>query len=156
MKSGLQFDSKNITGTVTFVEHSLPISVARDEIVKLHKISITHEHGVVAATSMRAYFSLKSVKVDGEIAPEDENELIQDKHTFWRVAWRIGWTVDGFRAMTYDTQVDFNPPIYLVRQPRVVYYGGSSSPSYLNVFCYYTKEKIGAEKLTRLMVQKHH
>jgi len=156
MKTGMQFDSRQVSGTVTLREHYLPISLAQNEIAKLHQISVTYEHGVVTASSMRGYFSLKTVKEDGAVAPETENALIEDKHTFWRIAHRLVWSVDGYAPHTWKDKITWNPPIILVRTPRIVFYGGSGGPAYLNIFCYYTKEKVSKSDLTVLMVKRHH
>ena len=157
MKAGMQFDSKQINLSANFMEDAAPISVAQNEIVKLHMIYAGIEVGSVGTQSVRAYFSLKSVTQDHAIAPDLENALIEDKNTFWRIAKydsAIGATGALPRASNFS--IRFDPPIVMIRTPRVVATVGTGTGAYLNVFWYYTKEKVSVGDLTKFMVKKHH
>lgn len=157
MKEGMQFDSKQINLSANFMEDAAPIIVAQNEIVHLHMVHAGIEVGSTGAQSVRAYFNLKSVAQDHAIAPETENVLMEDKNTFWRIAKyesTIGATGALPRASGFN--IKFDPPIVMIRTPRVIAIVGSGTGAYLNVFWYYTKEKISVSDLTKFMVKKHH
>lgn len=148
---GLQFDSRQYSVGTAFTEYKLPINVGPDEVVVLHSIDVGIELPT-AAISVRGYFSLKSVKVDGAVAPEVENDLLTDKHTFWRFGYRIA---AGGLIQTSHPQMWFDPPLILIRQPRICVVSSSATSTYYNVFLYYTKEKVTRDKMAQLIVKKH-
>ena len=153
MNAGMQFDSRQMDiASGAYVEHKVPITVAKNEIVKVYHIVLFIEMAA-AGNSFRSYFSLKTAKGDNVAPPEaDENLLLSDKHTFWRPAYRID---AGFLRTTWSEEIYFDPPLILIREPRII----SKSPSqvvYLNAFWCYTKEKISEAELTRFMVKKHY
>jgi hypothetical protein len=150
MKSGMQFDSVNVYNAAVLQESKVPISFAKDEIAFLHQLHIGIEV-TGATTSARVYFSLKSAKGNGVAPPEAEGDLISDKHTFLRIAWNIAVGLER----TYEDTIYFDPPIILIREPRVIVTTGSVT-GYVNAFFYYTKEKVSSADLTRFMVKKHH
>ena len=154
MKAGLQFDSRQMSASGGFVEYSVPISVAQNEVVKLHAIHGSFQMGGVDY-SMRAYFNLKTVKDDGNTAPESENDLMEDKHTFWRMGYKAIMTASGVFRYTHSETIYFSIPLVLIRQPRVCFTGGGALASYLNTFWYYTKDKVTDSDLTKFMVKRH-
>lgn len=150
MKAGMQFDSVNIYNAAVLQESRFPISIAKDEVVLLRQIHLGLEV-TGATTSARIYFSLKSAKGDAIAPPEAEGDLISDKHTFLRIAYNIALQTQ----LTYEENIYFDPPIILIREPRIIVTTGSVT-GYVNAFFYYTKEKVKESDLTRFMVKKHH
>lgn len=151
MKAGMQFDSRQIYSPTTLLEFRMPISLAKNEICRLHGVVASLEPDA-AGTSMRAYFSLKSARNDGAAPPEGENELMGDKHTFWKCAHRIE---AGYLNIAKSFWLGLDPGIVMIREPRIIFISGAQN-GYINSFWYYTKEKIGDRDLTSFMVKKHH
>ena len=149
MKAGMQFDSVNIYNAAVLRESAVPLSLAKDEVVLLRQIHLGVEV-TGGTTSARVYFSLKSAKGENVAPLEAEGELIEDKHTFLRIAWNIA----ACCRRTYEDTIYFDPPIVLIRAPRIIVTTGSVT-GYVNAFFYYTKEKVSSADMTRFMVKRH-
>lgn len=148
----LLFDSVKVDLAGAFNEYAVPMSLAQDEIVKLHSIDSELELGA-SGNLIRLYYNLQSVQADGGLSPDLEGALAGDRKTFWRNTFKATLTTSGVFYFQEKRQIYFDPPLVLVRAPRMV--GLCSGTVSVYSFFYYTKEKISPSDLTKFMVKRH-
>ena len=147
---GMRFDSKQFVGTTSLREYAVPINIAKDEIVLLHKVILNGE--TTAGNSIRCYLNNKTAKGENLAPAELENALIHDTGTFWRSAYHIAATSLN---LTYIDILTLAPPLLLIRPPRAIIHGGGAAV-YFNMWFYYTKETVSKDELSKLMLKRHH